>query len=131
MAAGIRDTEAEGPAVRAGTGKLPWRERSSPAVAILAALLFTLTLPPILFLLNASVHTSRPDLSFDRLTLEFYAQLFASPFFARSLWNTFVYAIGSSVVAIAVGLIQALIVERTDTPGRNYVFLGVVVSLGI
>ena len=129
MAASIRDTEA--PAVRAGTGKLRWRERSSPLVAILAILLLTLTLPPILFLLDASVHTSRPDLSFDRLTLEFYAQLFTSPFFARSLWNTFVYAIGSSVVAIALGLIQALIVERTDTPGRNYVFLGVVVSLGI
>src|SRR5215471_6628666 len=129
MAAGIRETEAQ--AVRAGSGKQQWREPSSPAVVILAILLLTLTLPPILFLLNASVHTTRPDLSFDQLTLEFYAQLFTSPFFARSLWNTFVYATGSSVVAIALGLIQALIVERTDTPGRNHVFLGVMVSLGI
>jgi iron(III) transport system permease protein len=49
----------------------------------------------------------------------------------ESLWNTFVYAVGSAVVAIALGTIQALIVERTDTPGRDYVFLGAIVSLGV
>jgi iron(III) transport system permease protein len=104
--------------------------RFSPPVAILAVLLLALIVPPVLFLLNASLHTTRPDGSFDQLTLRFYAQLFAGPFFLESLWNTLVYAIGSAVVAITLGMIQALIVERTDAPGRDYVFLGVV-SLGV
>src|SRR5262249_53226581 len=30
-----------------------------------------------------------------------------------------------------LGIVQALIVERTNTPGRNYVFLGAVISLAI
>src|SRR5207249_3457904 len=38
---------------------------------------------------------------------------------------------GSGVLAIALGVAQALIVERTNTPGRKYVFLGAVISLGI
>ena len=39
--------------------------------------------------------------------------------------------IGSAFVAIVLGVVQALIVERTNTPGRRYVFLGAVISLGI
>src|SRR5207245_5912865 len=58
-------------------------------------------------------------------------QLFTSPYFAASLWNTVIYAIGSAGVAIVLGVVQALIVERTNTPGRRYVFLCAVISLGI
>jgi iron(III) transport system permease protein len=35
------------------------------------------------------------------------------------------------MVAMALGVAQALIVERTNTPGRTYVFLGAIVSLGV
>ena len=111
--------------------RVPLRARFSLPVAILAVLLLAFIVPPTLFLLNASLHTTRPDGSFDQLTLRFYAQLFAGPFFLESLWNTFVYAIGSALVAITLGVIQALIVERTDTPGRDYVFLGAIISLGV
>jgi iron(III) transport system permease protein len=111
--------------------RMPWSERLSAPVVILALLLLALIVPPTLFLLGASLHTTRPDGSFDQLTLKFYSQLFASPFFLQSLWNTFVYAVGSSVVAITLGVIQAAIVERTDAPGRDYVFLGTIVSLGV
>ena len=34
-------------------------------------------------------------------------------------------------MAIVLGVMQALIVERTNTPGRRYVFLAAVISLGI
>jgi iron(III) transport system permease protein len=123
--------DADRATVHPGMRSVPLRARFSPAVAILAVLLLVFIVPPTLFLLNASLHTTRPDGSFDQLTPTFYAQLFASPFFLESLWNTLVYAIGSAVVAIALGIIQALIVERTDAPGRNYVLLGAIVSLGV
>ena len=55
----------------------------------------------------------------------------SSRFFLSSLWNTAIYAVGTAVVAIVLGTVEALIVERTNTPGRSWVFLGAVISLGI
>jgi iron(III) transport system permease protein len=109
-----------------------WRRvRPSPTVAILAAVLLVLILPPTLYLVVTSFYTTRPDGSFDQFTLRYYQQLFTSPYFASSLWNTVVFAAGSAVVAIGLGVVQALIVERTNTPGRRYAFLIAVISLGI
>jgi iron(III) transport system permease protein len=110
-----------------------WSERLriSPLVALLAAILLILILPPTLYLVFTSFYTTRPDGAFDQFTLKYYQQLFSSPYFASSLWNTVIYALGSAVVAIVLGVVQALIVERTNTPGRRYVFLSAVVSLGI
>jgi len=106
-----------------------WRFRVSPLVVLLGIILILLILPPTLFLINTSFHTTKLDGSFDQFTQRYYQQLLASPYFAISLFNTVVYAIGSSIIALALGIIQALIVERTNTPGRNYVFLGAVISL--
>jgi iron(III) transport system permease protein len=103
----------------------------SPLVALLAAILLVLILPPTLFLVDTSLHTTRPDGSFGPFTLQYYGQLFTSPYFVGSLWNTVVYAIGSALVAITLGVTQALIVERTNAPGRGYAFLAAILSLGI
>jgi iron(III) transport system permease protein len=117
----------------AGGRSQSFRERwtMSPLVVVLATILLIVILPPTVYLIVTSFFSTRPDGSFDQFTLRFYQQLFTSPYFASSLWNTVIYAIGSSAVAIVLGVIQALIVERTNTPGRRYVFLGAVVSLGI
>jgi iron(III) transport system permease protein len=108
-----------------------WRGRFSPLVALLVALLLLLILPPTLFLIETSVHVTRPDGSFGEFTLQYYRQLLASPYFGVSLWNTVLYAIGSAVIAITLGVVQALIVERTNAPGRGYVFLAAILSLGV
>src|SRR5215475_985866 len=113
------------------TQSLRERWKMSPLVAVLAAILLILILPPTLYLIVTSFFSTRPDGSFDQFTLRFYQQLFTSPYFASSLWNTVIYSIGSAFVAIVLGVTQALIVERTNTPGRRYLFLGAVVSLGI
>src|SRR5215468_12129308 len=68
------------------------RWRLSPLVAMLAAILLILILPPTLYLVVTSFFSTRPDGSFDQFTLRFYQQLFASPYFASSLGNTVVYA---------------------------------------
>jgi iron(III) transport system permease protein len=107
------------------------RSRISPLVALLAAILLILILPPTLFLVDTSLHVTRPDGSLGQFTLQYYRQLFTSPYFAASLWNTVVYAIGSATVAIVLGVMAALIVERTNAPGRGYAFLAAVLSLGI
>jgi iron(III) transport system permease protein len=110
-----------------------WTERlrMSPLVAALAAILLILILPPTIYLVVTSFYTTRPDGSFDQFTLRYYQQLFTSPYFLSSLRNTAIFSVGSALVAITIGVVQALIVERTNTPGRQYVFLSAVVSLGI
>src|SRR5262245_26924651 len=125
----LNETGAVTPTARPPSLLARWR--LSPLVAVLAAILLILILPPTLYLVVTSFFSTRPDGSFDQFTLRFYQQLFASPYFAASLGNTVVYAFGSALVAIVLGVVQALIVERTNTPGRQYVFLGAIVSLGI
>ena len=105
--------------------------RFSPLVAVLAAILLVLVVPPALFLLNVSLHETRPDGSFGAFTLRFYRGLFAEPLFLSSAGNTLVYAFGSAVIGIAIGTMQALIVERTNTPGRRLAFFGAIISLGV
>src|SRR5262249_42231740 len=60
------------------------RPRMSPLVAVLTAILLLLILPPTLYLAATSVFTTKPDGSFDQLTLRYYQQLFTSPYFAAS-----------------------------------------------
>jgi iron(III) transport system permease protein len=131
MEAGLRQTAASDVAAdpNASDGWMRWK--ISSLVALLAAILLVLILPPTLFLVDTSLHTTKPDGSLGQFTLQYYGQLFNSPYFAASLWNTVVYAIGSAVVAITLGVAQALIVERTNAPGRSYAFLAAILSLGI
>lgn len=108
-----------------------FRPRISPLVAVLAAILLVLIVPPALFLLDVSLHETRPDGSFGAFTLRFYRGLFAERLFLASAGNTLVYAFGSSVIGIVIGTVQALIVERTNTPGRKLAFFGAIISLGV
>jgi iron(III) transport system permease protein len=103
----------------------------SPLVAALAAVLLVLIVPPAVFLLNVSLYETRPDGSFGEFTLRFYQQLFSGRFFLPSLRNTLIYAFGSAAIAIVVGTVQALIVERTNTPGRKLAFFAAIISLGV
>lgn len=103
----------------------------SPLVLALIVLMLSVMLPPIVFLVSSSLHTTNPDGSFRDLTFRFYEELITNPRFGRNLYNTAVYAIGSAVVAIVLGTLQAWIVERTNTPLRKYVFLVSIMSLGI
>jgi iron(III) transport system permease protein len=98
---------------------------------VLAAVLLVLIVPPALFLLDVSLHETRPDGSFGAFTLRFYRQLFSERQFLASVRNTLVYAFGSSTIAIAIGTLQALIVERTNTPGRKLAFFAAIISLGV
>ena len=103
----------------------------SALVALLATILIILVAPPAIFLMDVSVHETRPDGSMGAFTVKFYHQLWSDRFFLPSLMNTFIYAVGSAIVAIFIGTMQALIVERTNAPGRKLVLFGAIVSLGV
>jgi iron(III) transport system permease protein len=103
----------------------------SPAVIIPAVVLLCLIVPPLIFLIKTSFYTTTYTGEFDQFTFAFYRELFSDPRFVTSLSNTTIYATGSAMVAIFLGVIQAWIVERTNTPLRKYVFLVSIISLGI
>ncbi len=103
----------------------------SPAVAILVVVLLALLIPPTVYLIETSFYTTKFDGSFDQFTFKFYTELFTNPRFARNLVNASLYAVGSAMVALTLGVLQAWIVERTNTPLRHYVFLISIISLGI
>jgi iron(III) transport system permease protein len=98
---------------------------------MLIAILLVLVAPPAIFLVNASLHETRPDGSAGEFTLRFYQQLVSGRFFLPSLVNTLLYAFGSSIIAILIGTVQALVVERTNAPGRKLAFLAAIISLGV
>ena len=103
----------------------------SPLVAVLIVVLLVFLVPPTIYLVQTSLYTTTYDGSFDQFTFRFYIELFTNPRFFNNLVNASIYAIGSAAVALTLGVLQAWIVERTNTPLRNYVFLISIVSLGI
>ena len=103
----------------------------SPIVVILALILIAFILPAVIFLIQSSLHETNFDGSFGDFTLRYYQELVTNDRFANNLFNATVYAIGSAAIAICFGVLQAWIVERTNTPGRQYVFVISIVSLGI
>ncbi len=111
--------------------RVPEYLRISPLVAVLIAILLIAIVPPASFLINASLHETLPDGSPGAFTWRYYQQLVSGRFFLPSLVNTLIYACGSAVIAIFIGTAQALIVERTNAPGRKLAFLAAIISLGV
>jgi iron(III) transport system permease protein len=107
------------------------RQWPSLLVVVLTLILVAAILPPFLFLLRASFYTTTYTGAFDKFTTQYWTDLVSNPLFFSSVVNTTVYALGAAAVAISIGTLQAWIVERTNTPLRQYVFLFSIFSLGI
>ena len=106
-------------------------KRFSPLVLILIGVMLALIVPPVWYLFESSFHSTLMNGDQGPFTTEFWVGLYKSPLFLRYTLNTAIYALGSAVLAIALGVGQAWIVARTDTPLRKYVFLFSIISLGI
>jgi iron(III) transport system permease protein len=102
----------------------------SPLVLMLSAALAGMVVPPLIFLVASSVHTTTFLGAFDEFTVEYFADLFRNTRLVGNILNTAMYSAGSALVAITLGLGLATIVERTNTPLRRYMIAGSVISLG-
>ena len=117
-----RQTQAHKPLVL----RLP-----STAAMAAACLLSALVLPPFYFLIKTSLHTTEADGSFGVFTLENYVNLVEGGHILGDLSNSLLFALGSALLAICGGALQAWIVERTDAPLRRYTFFISIISLGL
>jgi iron(III) transport system permease protein len=103
----------------------------SPAVVVLALVLILCVAPPLVFLVTASLHETNFDGSMGAFTTEHYQNLLGGARFFRNLTTSLLFSVGSAIIALTIGGLQAWIVERTNTPGRQYVLGLAIVSIGI
>ncbi len=103
----------------------------SPLAFGMISLLLLLMVPAVIYLVQSSLYETNFDGSFGAFTLRHYLDLFANDRFLRNFVNASLYASGSAAVAICLGVVQAWIVERTNTPGRSFVLIISIISLGV
>lgn len=105
--------------------------RYSPQVVILIALLCAGVIPPFVFLAYSSLHELDPTGAFGAFTFGHFAAIFSSRTFGSVIANSAVYSLGSALLALAIGAIQAWLAERTDASLRQVLYVSSIVSLGI
>lgn len=79
---------------------------------------------PLAFLLWGSLKTSRPtddDYLSLNLTLDNYTAALGGAEFWQAMGNTVIYAFGSTILAALIGVALAIVVARTDAPGRGVI----------
>ena len=94
---------------------------------LLTVVLAALVLPPLAFLLKASVVDAQRG---GEWSLANFSAVLGSRRFLASSANSMLFAAGSATVALAIGWISAWIVERTNTPLKLLAYLTAVISLG-
>lgn len=99
------------------------RGRSWPTAGALQwltwAVVVTLILGPFVPLLYASFRDRPLYEAGGVLTLRPYRQLFDDPELWQAAWNTLEYAALSTAMSVAAGAAVAILVARTDLPGRH------------
>ena len=97
-------------------------------------LLIYLIAGPVLVLVFSSFKRTEGTLPFEAIspyTLENYNDVFLSASTYEVLGNTAIYAAGALFLSFAVAIGLAWIVERTDVPLRNTIYILVIAALGI
>lgn len=92
--------------------------------------LIYLVVAPLLLVLVSSVRPGGFPLD-PGLTFQNYLETYADAGITRMLWNTLVFAVTSTAIAVVVGTSLAFAVERTDLPGRRIVRSLVILPMAI
>ena len=99
-------------------------------VAVLTLALLLLVVPPLIFLLDGSLHTTTVTGGLGDFTFAYYRKLIADRQFFGSLGNSLIFAAGSMAIALAFGGLVAWLVERTNAPFKAFAYLTAIISLG-
>ncbi len=88
---------------------------------------------PLVFLVLGSFSTSSMPgtFSFSQMGLQNYAKTWLDPDLYRLFWNTFIYVTGSTAVGISMAAALAWLAERSDMPGKIWIYAGVPMTLAI
>lgn len=114
-----------------GGGRIWTIRRYSPKVILLIALLDAAIVPPFVFIAYSSLHRLDATGAFGAFTLEHFAAIVTGRAFGATLVNSGVYALGTALLALAIGAVQAWLAERTDASLRQLLYVNAIISLGI
>ena len=120
--------EREGSAFGRGAQWLARLDQKTLFVVVVGAILALLVLPPLYFLVSGAVTMEEGGRT--RFTLERFAMLLAQRGILVSAWNSFIFAIGSALLALVIGGLAAWLVERTNAPLKSLTYLTNVIALG-
>lgn len=84
-------------------------------------------LVPLVFLVLGSFSTARLPIEFslDELGLRNYTKVWLDPVTYQVFWNTVLFVTGASAIGIVFAALLAWLVERTNMPGKIWVYAGV------
>ena len=108
------------------------RLRTDPQVAVLVSwlglLLAFLVVAPLVLVLWFSLRSAGPGEGGGEFTLANYRETFGNPLTYELLLNTFWFSVGSIAVGLVIGVGFAWLIERTNTPLRNFGFVSIVIN---
>ncbi len=88
---------------------------------------------PLFFLILGSFSTARlpGDFSLSTMGLENYRKIYTDPGTWDLFTNTIIYVIGSVIIGITLAVTLAWLVERTNMPGKIWIYAGVPMTLAV
>lgn len=88
---------------------------------------------PLTFLTLGSLSQAKlpGDFSLNNLTFANYAKVWLDPATYAVVLNTIIYVAGATVFAITLAAILAWLVERTDIPGKTWLYAGIPMTLAM
>jgi iron(III) transport system permease protein len=114
---------------QAGTG-IDWMKVWNNGVFLFVGVIVLL---PLGFLVLGSFSTASlpADFNFDEMGWDNYAEVWLDPATFDLFYNTFVYVTGASAFGIAMAAVLAWLVERTNLPGKIWIYAGVPMTLAM
>ena len=104
----------------------PWR------LALFLGVLILVVTPILILVLGSFSTASLPtDITFSKLSLENYEDVWFDPGTYDLFYNTFIYVVGATVFGISIAAALAWLVERTNIPGKIWIYAGVPMTLAM
>ena len=113
---------------RAFLARFAPRDERAIFVGIVGLIFAILVLPPLFFLVEGAITITEGGVT--SFTLSRFVRILAERGIWMSAFNSVVFALGSAVLALLIGGLNAWLVERTDTPFKPLAYLTTIISLG-
>ena len=100
---------------------------------IVFAVVAVLVLTPLGFLILGSFSTARIPTEFtsSKMGLSNYIAVWTDPDILDVVGNTLIYVVGTAAISISLAVSLAWLVERTDIPGKIWIYAGVPMTLAM
>lgn len=120
--------------IQASASIFPKLESRTIAIVLCVSILIYLVLGPLLMLVLSSFRDTVGQLPFEAAvpwSIENYLQLASSPRTLSVLANTMIFVTGSLALCFGISIAFGWLIERTDLPFRNALYVVIIASFGI